>query len=64
MAHSASGRVRSGKDKQETNGHQHKKEESSASDDDDEPIHAPIQLKIEVGKLITSNLIFIIFLVC
>jgi hypothetical protein len=35
-----------------TNGHQHKKEQSSSSDDDDEPIRAPIQLKLEVRKLI------------
>jgi hypothetical protein len=71
MSHSASGRVKSDKDKQTTNGYQgnnkeNKKEEFSSSDDDDddEPIYAPIQLKIEVGKLIKSNLIFIFQLVC
>jgi hypothetical protein len=36
-----------------TNGHQHKKEQSSSSDDDDdEAIRAPLQLKLEVRKLI------------
>ena len=59
MSNSASsnaGRIKSGsggkKDKQTTNGHQHnKKGELSSSDDDDEPLHAPIQLKIEVKKI-------------
>jgi hypothetical protein len=52
MSRSGSGRVKSSKDKQVTNGHQKKKEEPSSSDDDDEPIRAPLQLKIEVRKLI------------
>ncbi len=54
-----------------TNGHQQKKKEtkkkeelSSSDENDDEPIRAPIQLKIEVGKLIESNLIFCFGLVC
>jgi len=33
-----------------TNGHQHTS--SSDDDDDDEPIRAPLQLKLEVRKLI------------